>query len=176
MPVVSASEMPSKPSATKRSTKSMTTSSCTCPSKGHPNVVDRLIVIFMPAACAPFTISGSSASDCSCVRLMLARLWVSDADTTAFSSSAFLGASAALRTPRTFGTSATYTTPGTRSMPARTSLASASAGTALGETNEVTSILCRPVRASWFTSSTLVAVGTNRFSIWKPSRTATSLM
>ena len=59
-------------------------------------------------------------------------------------------------------------------MPARTSAASAMAGTAFGETNEVTSILCRPVRASWFTISIFVAVGTNAFSIWKPSRTATS--
>ena len=61
-------------------------------------------------------------------------------------------------------------------MAARTSFASASAGTALGETNDVTSILCRPVRESWLMSSTFVAVGTKAFSIWKPSRTATSLM
>ena len=59
-------------------------------------------------------------------------------------------------------------------MPASTSLASASAGTAFAETKDVTSILCRPVRASWFTTSIFVAVGTNAFSIWKPSRTATS--
>jgi hypothetical protein len=61
-------------------------------------------------------------------------------------------------------------------MPASTSLASASAGTALAETNEVTSILCRPVRESWFTTSIFVAVGMKAFSIWNPSRTATSLM
>ncbi len=61
-------------------------------------------------------------------------------------------------------------------MPASTSAASARAGTAFGETNEVTSILCSPVRESWFTSSIFVAVGTKAFSIWKPSRTATSLM
>ncbi len=176
MPVVSASEIPSKPISRKRATKSITTSSGTWPSNGHPNVVDRLIEIFMPAACAPLAISGISASDCSCVRLMLARLCVSEADTTPFTSSGFFGASAALRTPRMLGTSATYTTPGTRSMPASTSFASASAGTAFGDTNDVTSILCRPVRESWFTSSTFVPVGTKRFSIWKPSRTATSLM
>ena len=61
-------------------------------------------------------------------------------------------------------------------MRASTSLASASAGTALGETNEVTSIRCSPVRDRWSISSTLVGVGMKRGSIWKPSRTATSLM
>ena len=59
-------------------------------------------------------------------------------------------------------------------IPAITASASLSWGTALGETNDVTSILCSPVRESWFTSSTFVAVGTKAFSIWKPSRTATS--
>jgi hypothetical protein len=53
-------------------------------------------------------------------------------------------------------------------------LASASAGTAFGDTNEVTSIRCSPVRESWLMTSTFVAVGTKVFSIWKPSRTATS--
>ena len=130
----------------------------------------------MPAAWAPFTISASSASDCSCVRLMLARLCVSEAETTPFTSSGRFGASAALRTPRMFGTNATYTTPGTRSIPASTSAASAMAGTIFGDTNDVTSTLCKPVRESWFTTSIFVAVGTNCFSIWKPSRTATSLM
>ena len=61
-------------------------------------------------------------------------------------------------------------------MPASTSFASASAGTAFGLTKEVTSILCSPVRESWSMRATFVAVGTKAFSIWKPSRTATSLM
>ena len=107
MPVVSASEMPSNPSRTKRPTKSNTTSSCTWPSNGQPNVVDRLIVIFMPPACAARTMAGSSASDCSWVRLMFARLCVSDAETTPFTSSGLRRAAAALCTPRMLGTSAT---------------------------------------------------------------------
>src|SRR5258705_419763 len=61
MPVVSASEMPSNPASRKRPTKSSTTSSCTWPSKGQPKVVDRLMVIFMPAPCATFTMVGSSS-------------------------------------------------------------------------------------------------------------------
>ena len=70
-------------------------------------MVDRLIVIFMPASCATRTIVGSSASDCSCVRLMLARLCVSEADMTPFTSSGFAAVAAAFCTPRTLGTSAT---------------------------------------------------------------------
>ena len=65
------------------------------------------MVIFMPASCATFTMVGSSSSDCSWVRLMLARLWVSEAETTPFTSSGFFAVAAAFCTPRTLGTSAT---------------------------------------------------------------------
>jgi hypothetical protein len=118
-------------------------------------VVDRLMVIFMPASCATFTIVGSSASDCSWVRLMLARLWVSEAETTRSprrpcAARGRVLHAAHVRHQRHVDHA------GTRSMPASTSCASASAGTALGETNEVTSILCSPVRESWLMSSTFV--------------------
>ena len=140
MPVVSASEIPSTPAPRNASTKRSTASSLTLPSKGQPKVVDRLIVIRMPASCATRTMVGSSASDCSCVRLMLARLWVSDADITPFTSSGLRGAAAAFCTPRRFGTSATYTTPGTRRCP-QDLVRVRSAGMAFGLTKEVTSIL-----------------------------------
>ena len=67
--------------------------------------------------------------------------------------------------PRTLGTSAAYSTPATRSIFAITASASASAGMALGEVNEVTSILARPVRLRPLINSTFSSVGTNFGSI-----------
>jgi hypothetical protein len=63
-------------------------------------------VIFMPASWATRTIAGTSASDCSWVRLMLARLCVSDAEITAFSSSGRFAVATAFCTPLTLGTNA----------------------------------------------------------------------
>jgi hypothetical protein len=88
--------------------------------------------------------SASPANDCSRVIRRFARLCVSVADITRFSSS--VPASMARSAPRTFGTSAVKTTPGTRAMPRMTSSASRSAGIAFGDTNAVTSIFARPVR------------------------------
>jgi hypothetical protein len=79
----------------------------TSPSKGQPKVVDRLTVTPMPASRQTRMSVGNSASDCSWLRLMLARLWVAEADITTFSSSGRRGALAASCAPRIFGTSAT---------------------------------------------------------------------
>src|SRR3546814_6782043 len=53
---------------------------------------------------------------------------------------------------------------------------SASAGMALGEVNDVTSILASPVRLKPLIRSIFCSVGTKRDSIWNPSRTETSWM
>jgi hypothetical protein len=102
----------------------------------------------------------------------LDRLWLSLADMTRLSSSTPLPM--ARSAPRTFGTSALYTTPGTRSMVCITSCASASAGMAFGETKAVTSILATPVRDSRLTKAIFWSVGTNTASACKPSRVPTS--
>src|SRR5262249_18309238 len=59
-------------------------------------------------------------------------------------------------------------------MPAITASASLSWGTALGETNEVTSMQGMPVAESRFTTSTFCSVGMKSGSIWNPSRVPTS--
>jgi hypothetical protein len=83
--------------------------------------------------------SASAAKLCSRGMRRLARLWVSEVDITRFSSSAF--DSSARSAPRTLGTSTVYSTPGTRRMRPITASASRSIGMALGDVNEVTSIL-----------------------------------
>ena len=102
----------------------------------------------------------------------MARLWLSETDTTITISSTF--AASARSAPRGFATSATYFTFGLRRIPAITASASASAGTAFGETNEVTSILWRPVSDSASMTAIFCSVGMKRGSIWKPSRVTTS--
>src|SRR6266542_4410405 len=59
-------------------------------------------------------------------------------------------------------------------MPAITASASLSCGTALGDTNEVTSIRGMPVAASLFTTSISSPRRTRSGSIWNPSRVPTS--
>ena len=59
-------------------------------------------------------------------------------------------------------------------MPAITASASLSWGTALGETNEVTSMRGMPVAESRFTTSIFCSVGMKSGSIWNPSRVPTS--
>ena len=55
-----------------------------------------------------------------------------------------------------------------------TASASRRAGTALGDTKEVTSIRGTPVAESRSTTSTLTSVGIQSGSIWNPSRVPTS--
>ncbi|MNE77731.1 hypothetical protein D3C80_1740720 [compost metagenome] len=59
-------------------------------------------------------------------------------------------------------------------MPCITASASRSAGIALGEVNEVTSILAKPHRLSVSIIEILSAVSMKVASFWKPSRVATS--
>src|SRR6266571_1890064 len=59
-------------------------------------------------------------------------------------------------------------------MPAITASASLSCGTALGETNDVTSMRGMPVAESRFTASIFRSVGMKSGSIWNPSRVPTS--
>src|SRR2546425_12866817 len=64
--------------------------------------------------------------------------------------------------------------PRRRVMRAMTSSASRSCGTALGWTNDVTSMRGRPAADRRFTTSTFCSVGMKSGSIWNPSRVPTS--
>ena len=64
--------------------------------------------------------------------------------------------------------------PGRRVMPAITASASLSWGTALGDTNDVTSMRGMPVADSRLTTSIFCSVGMKSGSIWNPSRVPTS--
>ncbi|MCY1242072.1 hypothetical protein D9M72_550120 [compost metagenome] len=105
---------------------------------------------------------------------MFARLWVSLADMTRLISSR--SHSSARSHPRTFGTRAVYITSGWRRICLATASASRRFGIALGDTNEVISIRASPVSDNRSISAIFSSVGTNSGSIWKPSRTDTSLM
>ena len=116
-------------------------------------------------------ITAMSSSDSAVPRRTLARLCVSEADTTASSSVSPL--SSARIAPRRLGTSAEYRTDGDRVMPCHTSLASAICGIASGRTNETASILATPVPDSRSISSILASVGTGS-SFCSPSLGPTS--
>ena len=107
----------------------------TSPSKGQPNAVAIAACTGITASPATLATSSNPASDSSIARFTFFRLWLSDAETnTTISSTA---ASAARNAPRLFGTSAASTAPRVRSTPRMTSSASASCGTARGDTKEV---------------------------------------
>ena len=97
------------------------------------------------------------------VMFTLARLWLSLAETTVWIRST--PASTARTAPLSFGTSAAYTAPGRRAILAITASASRSCGTALGETNDVTSMRGRPAAERRSTTSTFSSVGMNSGSI-----------
>ena len=84
-------------------------------------------------------------------------------------------AAAARSAPRALGTRAVRRTPGRRSMRAITSAASASCGTARGDTKEVASTLRTPAPIRRLIRSALASVGMKRDSDWKPSRVPTSV-
>jgi hypothetical protein len=110
----------------------------TSPSIGQPKAVDSEILIGVRPATWRIT-SVSAATLCSRGMRRFARLWVSEVDITRLSSSA--RDSSARSAPRRLGTSTVYSTPGTRWIRPITISASRSIGIALGEVNEVTSIL-----------------------------------
>ncbi|MPM88873.1 hypothetical protein SDC9_135977 [bioreactor metagenome] len=161
------------PSPAMRSTSASRTASGTSPSNGQPKAVDNEALTCLRPSTS-LTISANCANDCAGVIRRLAALCVSLADITRFSSST--PQSSARSAPRMLGTSAAYSTPGIRSIPRITASASASAGMALGEVNDVTSILASPVRLKPLIRSIFCSVGTKRDSIWNPSRTETSWM
>ena len=174
MPVVSHSVMPRTPTSTKRCTQPNTSASGTSPSMGQPNTHDSDTFTATLAPCARATTCASAANDCSCVMRRLARLWVALTDMTRFSSS--VRDSMARSAPRRLGTNAVYTVPGRRVISRITISASFSAGMAVGDVNEVTSILDRPADDSALHSAILSSVGTKVFSICRPSRRPTSCM
>ena len=125
-----------------------------------------------PARWATSRVARSFTSDSAMDMFTLARLWLSLADTTVWISST--RASTARTAPLSFGTSAEKRVPGLRWMRAMTSSASRSAGMALGDTKDVTSMRGTPVAESRSTTSTLRSVGIQSGSIWNPSRVPTS--
>ena len=136
--------------------QSSTCDSGTLPSNGQPNAVAIAPIIPTSLPRSAASTSVKPANDSSTLRRTLARLCVSDAETTSTTSSTF--AASARSAPRAFGTSA----------------ASRSCGTAFGETNEVASILATPVCERRSMISILRSVGIQFGSIWKPSRATTS--
>ena len=135
----------------------------TSPSNGQPNEVAIAPSTGIPAASAIRITSSKPASDSSTERLTFFWLWVSDAETNTRISST--PASAARSAPLAFGTSAANLVPFERSRPCRTAAASASCGTARGETKDEYSMIGSPAATSWLISSILVAVGMKSRSI-----------
>ena len=136
MPVVSPSPMWVAPSAATSPASRSTWAAGTSPSKGQPKAVASPTSNALPAALAISAISAASSSERAIGRLRFFRLWVSEQETTA--SIASTPVAAARSAPRALGTSAQRCSPGTRAIPATTSSASASCGTARGLTNDVT--------------------------------------
>jgi hypothetical protein len=144
----------------------------TSPSNGQPKAVAMPPDSSMPALSAIRATSLKPSSDSAIERLTFLRLWLSDAEqNTAMTSTP---ASAARSAPLALGTSTVRRAPVERSAPATTSAASASCGTARGETKEVTSISRTPAAMRPLTTAIFSSVGMKVFSIWKPSRGPTS--
>ena len=81
----------------------------------------------------------------------------------------------ALSKPRSFGTRAEYRIPFARSIPAKTSAASANCGTHFGLTKLEVSISGNPASERASTRRILSATGTMAASFWSPSRGPTSV-
>ncbi len=152
--------------------KPSTSAGGTSPSIGQPKLQDSETFTGTRASADRRTTCSSWATEAARPMRRLARLCVSEQDITRLNSSG--GVASARSTPRTFGTSTVYSTPGTRAMRRITSSASASIGIAFGEVNEVTSIFASPVRDSASTKATLSSVETKVASACRPSRIATS--
>ena len=124
-----------------------------------------------PAPWASSAISPTAATASAVERPALARLCPSEADTT-YSRFA-IPASTARTAPRGLATSADQWTSPQRDSSAATCSASARAGTAFGETKDVTSIRRTPVATSASSISSLASSGTGASSC-RPSRIPTS--
>jgi len=164
MPTVSAIPTRARPhSSTARATSASTRAYGRNPSKGHPRAVANPMVTSVPAFRPRAATLPARAIASSVVMLALLREWESEADTTMSIRST--RAATARSAPRSFGTSAVYTTPGARSMRAMISSASRNWGIALGWTNEVAWISRSPVRESALMRRTFTSVGMNACSI-----------
>ena len=171
IPVVSPKERESASASRRCPAIWATRSGATSPSYGQPNAVDTMASTGTSAPCASSTSSRAPTSDSATLRRTFFRLWVSLADTTSSSSSAF--AASASSAPFGFGTSAVYTTPGRRLMRAITSSEPAMGGIASARTNDAASMWRRPVRESASISRTRASIGTGG-SFCNPSRGPTS--
>src|SRR5919202_3912486 len=171
-PIVSPRTTSSTPSSNRRVATGSTCVGDTGPSYGQPNATEMYARTRAPVGCAPSMTVRASSSDCSIERLMLARLKLSVAATN--SAMSCTPAARARSSPRGLGTSATYRTPGRLRIARKTSSASAIRGTALGCTNDVTSIHGKPASDSRSTKRTLTSVGMGAGSFCSPSRGPTS--
>src|SRR4051794_24135824 len=143
------------------------------PSNGQSQAVAMMTSSEPPAPCASRAISPTAPTASAVERPALARLCPSAALTT-YSRSA-TPASTARPAPRALATSADQCTSPQRESSAATWSASASAGTARGETNDVASIRRTPVATSASSISSLAPRGIGSSSC-SPSRMPTSRM
>jgi hypothetical protein len=173
VPIVSARVSMSAPQSVPRRAACTTASGGVRPWNGQSHAVASTSSTAPAAWWASSTIAGSSASDSCVVRPVLARLCSSDIETTY----SMRGIPAAMdrRAPLRLATRAENSTDGHRCSAAATCSASASAGTARGETKLVTSMRRTPVAASASSRRSLPASGTGA-SICSPSRRPTSRM
>src|SRR3954451_11009614 len=143
------------------------------PSNGQSQAVAMMTSSEPPAPCARAAISPTAATASAVLRPALARLCPSEAETTY--SRFDTPESTARDAPRGLATSADQCTSPQRDSSAATWSASASAGTAFGETNEVASIRRTPVATSASSISSLAPSGIGASSC-SPSRMPTSRM
>src|SRR3954465_7422132 len=141
------------------------------PSNGQSHAVAMMTSREPPAPCASAAISPTAATASAVLRPALARLCPSEAETTY--SRFDTPESTARDPPRGLATRADQCTSPQRESSAATWSASASAGTAFGETNDVASIRRTPVATSASSISSLASSGTGSSS-WRPSRIPTS--
>ena len=167
VPMVSPRHSWSAPAVTAARATSTVRATGVRPSNGQSQAVAMMTSSEPPAPCARPAISPTAATASAVDRPALARLCPSEAETTY--SRLATPASTARTAPRALATSADQCTPGQRDSSAATASASASAGTAFGETNDVASIRRTPVATRASSISSFASSGTGASS-WRPSR------
>src|SRR4051812_12879367 len=171
VPIVSPRHSWSAPAVTAAPVTSTVRAIGVGPSNGQSQAVATMTSSEPPAPCASSAISPTAATASAVDRPALARLCESDAETTY--SRCAMPASTARTAPRGLATRAEKCTPSNWCSSAATWSASARAGTALGDTNEVTSIRRTPVATS-ASSITSLSVSGSGSSNCSPSRIPTS--
>ncbi len=154
--MVSPKEISSTPNSNSLKAKLKTLSLGIFPSYGHHKEVEMYPLTKSPISLAFLTTGFNISNDPSMSVFMFFLLNVSEAAvrTDILSILTFI----ALSNPLSFGTMAEYITPSFLFIFWKTSSASASCGTHLGCTKEVTSISSTPVSESKFTNSTFLSV------------------